>query len=244
MMINLKHLAHFLWQHLWLLISLYIMTFGVALCVRSCLGSSVISSIPMVMSLAGEAELAPQWSIGTYTYIMNCMLVGLQILILRKSFEVVQLLQLVIGFLFGFMLDINMSLTDIIDYNSYPVQTVAQFVGATVMAAGIAMEVHCGSVTMPGEGITIAISQISQKAFAKCKIIVDCALVASAVAIGFVFFGSWQWTIIGPGTLFAMIYVGWVVKLLGKQMGWFDRLLDYRPGFRRYVYGLARFIKS
>lgn len=24
-------------------------------------------------------------------------------------------------------------------------------------------------------------------------------------------------------------------------MGWFDRLLNYHPGFRRYLYGLARF---
>jgi len=24
-------------------------------------------------------------------------------------------------------------------------------------------------------------------------------------------------------------------------MGWFDRLLNYHPGFRRYLYGLARY---
>lgn len=34
----------FLWQHFLLLISLYLMTLGVVLCVKSCLGSSVISS--------------------------------------------------------------------------------------------------------------------------------------------------------------------------------------------------------
>ncbi len=59
----------FVWQHLWLLISLFIMTFGVALSVRSALGSSVISTIPFVMSLAGTDGMVPALTIGEYTYI-------------------------------------------------------------------------------------------------------------------------------------------------------------------------------
>ena len=42
------------------------------------------------------------------------------------------------------------------------------------------------------------------------------------------------------GTLFAMRYVGIVVKIAGRHMAWFDKILNYRPGFRRYVYGLAK----
>ena len=49
---------------------------------------------------------------------------------------------------------------------------------------------------------------------------------------------------VGPGTLFAMFYVGYVVKLVNPHLGWFDRLLAYRPGFRRYIYGMARYIYS
>lgn len=65
----------FLWQHVLLLISMFFMTFGVALCVRSNLGSGVISAIPMAFSTAGEAGLAPPLSIGGYTNIMNVVLV-------------------------------------------------------------------------------------------------------------------------------------------------------------------------
>ena len=57
----------FVWQHLLLLASLFIMTFGVALCVRSGIGSSVISTIPFVMTLAGESGMAPALTIGEYT---------------------------------------------------------------------------------------------------------------------------------------------------------------------------------
>lgn len=63
------------------------MTFGVALCVRSNLGSSVISSIPLAMTLAGEAGKAPGWTIGDYTNVMNVVLVFGQMLILRSRFE-------------------------------------------------------------------------------------------------------------------------------------------------------------
>lgn len=37
----------YVWQHVLLLLSMFFMTFGVAFCVRSNLGSGMISSIPM-----------------------------------------------------------------------------------------------------------------------------------------------------------------------------------------------------
>lgn len=233
---------HFLWQHLLLVISLYVMTLGVALCVRSCLGSSVISSLPMAFSMAGAEGMVPKLTIGEYTNIMNMILVFAQIVILRRRFEPVQLFQLLIGFLFGALIDLNMSLTSVFDYSALSMQILAQAVGCTVMAFGISMEVRCGSVTMPGEGIQVAVSRVTGMLFAKTKIIVDCTLVALAVASSYLFWGIWEWSIIGPGTLFAMFYVGWMVKIFGRHMGWFDRLLGYQPGFRRYVYGLARFL--
>lgn len=232
----------FLWQHLLLLLSLYVMTLGVALCVRSNMGSSVISSLPMSMSLAGADGIVPAFSIGSYTNMMNMLLVVLQILVLRRRFEPLQLFQLLIGFVFGALIDLNMWLTSAFDYAPLANQITAQFMGCTVMGFGIAMEVRCGSVTMPGEGITVALSRVSGMPFPKMKIIVDTSLVVLAVASCYIFWGTWQWNIIGPGTLFAMIYVGALVKFCVRRMEWFDRLLNYRPGFRRYIFGLARYM--
>ena len=53
-MIKKEEVISFVWQHILLLVSLYVMTFGVAACVRSQLGSSVISTIPYVMASAGK----------------------------------------------------------------------------------------------------------------------------------------------------------------------------------------------
>lgn len=242
--ISSRRVISLCWQHFLLLISLYIMTLGVALCVRSNLGSSVISSLPMAFSIAGAEGMVPPYTIGGYTNIMNIILVILQIIVLRQQFQPIQLLQLIIGFVFGMLIDVNMTITSMFDYTQLWMQLTAQFVGCTVMVIGIAMEVMCGSVTMPGEGIQVAIAKVTGKAFSKVKICVDTTLVALAVASCYIFWGEWQWNIIGPGTLFAMIYVGWGVKILHPHLGWFRRILAYEPGFRRYIFGLARFIYS
>lgn len=232
----------FCWQHILLLCSLFVMTLGVALCVRSMLGSSVISVLPYVFQEAGSDGLVPDLTIGQYTYIMNAVFVALQILILRKKFELVQLFQLVIGFLFGMLLDLNMIITQFIIPDTIIYKSITQIAGCTVLAFGISLEVRCGSVTMPGEGLPVAISRVARKEFHKVKLAVDITLVILGVIACYALLGDWQWHIIGIGTLFAMIYVGIAVKFFSIHLSWFDKLLAYRPGFRRYIFGLARYI--
>ncbi len=233
----------FIWQHVLLLISLFIMTVGVAVCVRSMLGSSVISTLPYVFETAGrQIPGVPRLTIGQYTYLMNGLLVVGQLCVLRRRFEAVQLFQLLVGFVFGSLIDLNMWLTTWLQPTTLWMQIVAQVAGCTLLGLGIALEVRCGSVTMPGEGFPVAISAVTGIEFAKVKIGVDTTLVVLAVAAGYAFFGTWQWHIVGIGTLFAMVYVGIVVRVAGRHLGWFDHLLAYRPGFRRYVYGLARLL--
>ena len=218
------------------------MTAGVAVCVRSMLGSSVISVLPYVFQTAGKDGMVPALTIGQYTYIMNGILVLGQIIVLRKQFELVQLFQLLVGFVFGSLIDVNMLCTTWLVPVTMVTKVAAQIVGCTILGIGIALEVRCGSVTMPGEGFPVAISRISGVEFPKVKICVDTSLVILGVIACYCFFGAWQWYIVGIGTLFAMVYVGYVVRLTGKHLGWFERLLAYRPGFRRYIYGLARYI--
>lgn len=237
-----ERIISFCWQHLLLLISLFIMTAGVAVCVRSHLGSSVISVLPYVFQSAGKQHMVPALTIGQYTYIMNGILVLGQIIVLRRQFEMVQLFQLLVGFVFGSLIDLNMLFTAWLAPTSVVWQIVAQVVGCTILGFGIAMEVRCGSVTMPGEGFPVAISRVSGVDFPKVKIGVDTTLVVLGIVACFAFFGSWQWHIVGIGTLFAMFYVGYMVRLFGKHLTWFEHVLAYQPGFRRYVYGLARFI--
>lgn len=216
----------FLRQNFFLLISLFFLAFGVAMCVRSDLGSSVISSAPYAFYLAGEKGMAQEWSLGMYTNLLNIMLVASQIVVLRKRYRPFQLLQLLIGVVFGVLIDISMIITEVFISSELYVRLPVMLIGATLMAIGVAMEIRCASITMPGEGLPAALSKVTGRSFANMKILTDISLVALAVISSLWFFGSWQWNIVGFGTLFAMIYIGLAVKIVSRHLSWFDRLVS------------------
>lgn len=83
-----------------LCVGLTTMAFGVAFSIKAALGTSPISSVPYVTgAIAGL-------TVGTTTIIMNTLFVLIQIAILRRQYEWVQLLQLPAAVLFGMMIDL------------------------------------------------------------------------------------------------------------------------------------------
>lgn len=224
-------------QQLLLLAALYVMTFGVSLFIRSNLGSSAISVTPLVWSSAGLSGISvgsfhvPAMTVGGYTIIMNFIFVFLQILILRRRYQPIQLFQLVIGTLFSVFLDANMALTEPLAAGpgaagvAWGLFLVA--VAGVVMGIGVACEVRCRSVMMPGEGIQVAIAQVTGKEFSKVKIVVDTTLVCLGLTSCVVFYGAWRWDIVGLGTLISMVYIGIMVRVFSPHLGWFDRLLAF-----------------
>ena len=242
--VDKQRIIGFIWQHILLLLSLFLLALGVAICIRSSLGSSVISALPYSFTLAGEDGLVPQLTLGMYTNILNVLLVLGQIIVLRKNFNPIQLLQLFIGVVFGVLIDLSMIMTTVLITSNIPFQLIEMVAGSSIMALGVAMEIRCASITMPGEGLPAALSKLTGKPFANMKINVDLCLVLSAIISMFIFFGTWRWNIVGVGTLFAAIYCGMAVKFINKRLDWFDRLLGYQPGFRRYFFGLAQYLQT
>lgn len=217
----------FIRRQLLLLVSLFFLALGVALCVRSNLGSSVISSAPYAFFLAGETGAAPGWTLGMYTNLLNVLLVAGQIVVLRRRYRPVQLLQLFIGVIFGMLIDLSMAITAILATATEVWFRVGIMItGSTLMALGVSMEMRCASITMPGEGLPAALSKVTSQSFANMKILTDTMLVMAAMGASFLFFGEWKWNVVGPGTLFAMIYIGLAVKIISRHLGWFDRLLE------------------
>lgn len=72
-------------------IGLFIMIIGIAISVKSNLGVSPVSSIPYTMTCVWGIEM------GKATILFHCALVILQIVILRKNFKLVDLLQIAFG---------------------------------------------------------------------------------------------------------------------------------------------------
>ena len=77
-------------------LGLFIMTAGIAISVKSDLGVSPVSSIPYTMTRCWGIEM------GKATILFHCVLVFIQILILRKNFKLKSLLQIPVGIVFGY----------------------------------------------------------------------------------------------------------------------------------------------
>jgi uncharacterized membrane protein YczE len=88
-------------------ITLFIMALGVSLSIRANLGSSPISAPPYVLSKMPGAIM----TMGEFTICMHVIFIIIQILVLRKNYEKIQLLQLAVGFLYGFYTDLTMWIT-------------------------------------------------------------------------------------------------------------------------------------
>ncbi len=201
-----------------LVIAIFIMTFGVALCIRANLGSSPISVLPYTWSLAGGMRIGnfqiPELSMGTYTFIMNAIFVFLQIILLRRKYHPIQLLQLALGFFFGYFLDLNMMLTIHFEWTNLILCIIQLLIGGAAMALGISLEIITHLIMMPGDGIALAITRLTNADFGKIKVIFDCSMGLLGIISMLIFFGSWQWQIIGIGTIIAMFYVGIVVRIM------------------------------
>lgn len=194
------------------IISLFISAMGVAITKKGELGVSPISSVANVMS-----EKFTFLSLGNWLIIWNCVLILGQILILRKRFQWIQLIQVPLSFLFGWFTDIGMWIFSFIKPVNYVVQLASVLVGTVVLGFGIALSVIANVVMNSGEAFVKAISDTIHKEFGNVKVVFDISCVIAAVALSLIFFDL---QIVGTreGTVISALCTGFVVKLWNKLL--------------------------
>lgn len=197
-------------RYLLLLVGLAIMAFGVAFSIKASLGTSPISSVPYVVSL-----FAPL-TVGTATIIMHCVFILLQILILRKKYHPIQLMQLPVAFFFGYLTDFGVWAVQGITCDYYLQQWLVCLIGIFLVAVGVSLEVKAGVVVLAGEGVVLAICKVLPVKFGYMKVGFDVTLVAIACVLSFVFTGRLQG--VREGTVAAALLVGLIAKQLGKML--------------------------
>ena len=148
-----------------LVLGIFIVAHGVALSIRSDLGTSPISSMPYVLNL-----IVPNITVGTFAIIVNTLLVLIQVVILRSKTGFDQFIQLPLTFLFGLFIDVNLWLTSSLVLDNYIWQLVTVVFSCFVMAFGIFLELKADVGLLPGEGLTLVISRAYDKNFGKTKV--------------------------------------------------------------------------
>ena len=211
-MIELNKLPiYILKRYLLLLVGLSIMAFGVAFSIKASLGTSPISSVPYV------ASLFTPLTVGTATITMHCVFILLQILILRKNYHPIQLMQLPVAFFFGYLTDFGVWAVQGITCNTYWQQWIICLNGILLVAVGVSCEVKAGVVVLAGEGVVLAICKVLPKVkFGYMKVGFDVTLVVIACILSIVFTGRLQG--VREGTVAAALLVGLIAKQLGKLL--------------------------
>ena len=191
---------------------LFIMAIGVALSVRSNLGVSPVSSIPYTMTCVWGIEM------GKATILFHIALVLLQILLLRREFHPVQLLQIVAGVVFGYFTTFcNYLVTFLPVGDLLVVRTVMIFMSAFFVAWGIFLYLPTNLIPLAGEGGMRAVSQVTGVDFSKVKIGFDCTMVAISLTICLLVIRSLG--SVGIGTILAAVLVGTMHGAITKRFG-------------------------
>ncbi len=181
---------------------------GVALSIRSGLGTTPISAIPTVL-----AEVTPI-TVGTYLIMLNMVCLLLQILLLRRRFPPFQLIQIPITVVFGMMCDAVLWATTWIDPAHYLEHLFWACTSVVVIAVGVYVEVQAKIAYLPGDGIVFTLHQVTRARFGTVKQLFDLTLVLLAVALAFILIG--ELFAVREGTVLAALGVGAVVKVLER----------------------------
>lgn len=198
-----------------LLVGFGVMAFGVAFSIKGALGTSPISSVPYVTSYISGL------SVGTTTIIMNGIFVLLQILILRRRYQWVQLLQFPAAIVFGLFIDGAGVVLQGIHYSNYLQQWVLCAIGIVLVGLGVSIEVTARLVTTAGEGVVLAICQVAPVKFGNMKVIFDVTLVCISIVTGLVFLGRLEG--VREGSVAAAICVGLLAKAFSKPLAKFEK---------------------
>lgn len=199
-------------RYILLVISLFFSALGVAITKHGELGVSPISSVANVLSYQFSSL-----SLGTWLIIWNCILIIGQILILRKNFRLIQLLQIPLSFLFGYFTDFGVWCASFIPANNYPIRLMLVIIGVIILGFGISLSVIANVIMNSGEAFVKAISDTVNKNFGNIKIAFDISCVIIAIVLSLLFFDL---KIIGTreGTIIAAVFTGIVVKFFTKRL--------------------------
>ncbi len=199
-------------RYLLFIISLFFAALGVAFTKHGELGVSPISSVANVMSFKFSAL-----SLGTWLIIWNCILILGQILILRKNFQLIQLLQVPLSFLFGWFTDLGMWIVSFIPVNSYPLRIAMVIIGVVILGFGISLSVIANVIMNSGEAFVKAVSDMLNKEFGNVKIAFDVLCVILSIVLSLIFF---DFTIVGTreGTIISALLTGVVVKFFCRKL--------------------------
>lgn len=191
-----------------------ILAAGVNISKAAQLGISPVSAIPYAMELIWGIPL------GMATFLFNIMVIGLQIILLRKNYKPIQLLQLVCTYLFG--LFITYTSREYLLFwlplpSFYLMKILYLLISIIVIGIGASLYLIPNFVPLPAEGLAKALVELSKDKikFSNAKVGVDSFMVLISALLSLVFLGGLK--SVREGTILAALLIGKVVGFVFRH---------------------------
>lgn len=190
---------------------MFLIALGVNIAKKSNWGVSPVNAIPFVIS--GKF---PVLTDGTWVIIIFSAFVLVQWLILGKDFKWYYVFQVAVSTLFGVLVDGTALLTNLFVATSGHVLVSLLYIliSMVLIAIGIMLYLEGNIMSMPGEGVTVAMTKRFKMPLSKAKLIFDVTITLIATLLSFLFFGELK--NVGIGTVLIAFGVGLVMKPLMK----------------------------
>lgn len=195
---------------LFYVLGLFFLAMGVAFSVNSNLGVSPVNSLPYVISQVSGTAMS------LCVIIVFCTYILLQVVILRKEFRPINLLQIVFSTIFGYFVDFAKWIVGDFALPTYAGQLAMLAISILFIAVGVVLYIEVDLVPMPMEGLSLAMAKKTNVPFHNMKIIVDCVVVVAGIGVSFLFLHS----LVGirEGTVITAIVTGKVMALVKKPL--------------------------
>lgn len=194
-------------RYILFIISLFFCGVGIAFTKHAELGVSPISSLANVISIKFDFI-----SFGNWLIVSNLVLFLGQIILLRRNFKLIQLVQIPLSFIFGYFTDFGMWMIKDMPNENYIVRMLLVFAGIVFIGFGISLGVIADVVLNSGEAFVKALADVTKKDFGTVKIIFDVSWVLFSTVLSLLLFDG-KLLGIREGTIISAVFVGVTVKL-------------------------------
>ena len=210
-------------------LGLFCIALGIAISAKSGLGVSPVGSPANVLYQIGlDMGLSERvFNLGNWTIAVYCVYILAQVLILGKKYRPVQLLQLVVSFLFGYLVNFAVALLSGLPAPAnYAMRLVYLFINIPLVALGVMTYLIAELLPTPGEGTVLAMQERWGTSVGTGKMIFDCTVVAISVVLSLCWFRG----LVGvrEGTVICALLTGIVIKFLQRFL---------QKPLRRFVWG-------
>ncbi len=211
------------------MLGLFILALGVSISKASLLGVSPINAIPAVQSTILSIDM------GICTTVFFILFIGIQIVILRKEFRLVNLFQIIPSFLFGFFVSATSYLCELAlpATENYIISLIYLLISIVFVAMGILLYLNAEIISLPAEGLMQAIAYKVNLKFSTVKIAFDWTVIIIAAILSLLYLDELNG--IREGTVVAAFGVGICLK-------WLESFIEMP--LRKFLYGFKQVAKK